>query len=63
MSLDERVTLLEAHFEETADLLERLLTVVEANQKQLIEQSKVSRLYSKGLEPKRVLKDPGDREI
>jgi hypothetical protein len=64
MSLDERVTALEVQFEKTADLFDRLLTVVESNQKRLLELEtpKVTTLNSQGQRPKKVSKEPGDRE-
>ena len=63
-STDERLDALEVQFEKLADLFERILTITEANQKKLtaLETPKVTTLNSQGQRPKKVSKEPGDRE-
>lgn len=64
MDFDTRLTALERDFDKLADLFNRILTLAETNQKRLIalEAAKVTTLFSKGQEPKKVSKEPGDRE-
>ena len=63
-STNERLDALEVQFEKIADLFNRILTLAEANQKRLIalETPKVTTLNSQGQRPKKVSKEPGDRE-
>ena len=69
MSLDERLTALETKYTILENLMNRLITLTEQNQSRLMIldalmlPSKKPALHSTGLEPKRVSKNPGDREI